>query len=175
VADNLNELLQRLRPSARINWTPLANLHLTTKFIGQWPEERLPELTAALDTLRQRAPIRISAHGIGWLPNPHSPRILFVGVKAEGGLAALATDTDRTLEPLGVAPETRKYSPHLTLARIKEPGIPLASLRQAIADNDVQDFGEWTARGFHLYLSKPGPKGSVYTQIADFSFPAHPE
>ena len=44
---DLEELLRHLKPSARIAWSPIANLHVTTKFIGEWPEERLGELTAA--------------------------------------------------------------------------------------------------------------------------------
>ena len=48
VVGNLEELLQQLRPTARIQWSPPANLHITTKFIGEWPEERLEELKAAL-------------------------------------------------------------------------------------------------------------------------------
>ena len=48
VAANLERLLKQLRPTARIQWSPPANLHITTKFIGEWPDERLAELRAAL-------------------------------------------------------------------------------------------------------------------------------
>jgi 2'-5' RNA ligase len=172
VAENLTRLVQRLRPTAKINWAPPENLHLTTKFIGHWPDERLPELIRHLEPLCHRPPPAIRARNIGWFPNPHHPRILFVGIQAGSDLEALAADTDRALQPLGVEPENRKYAPHLTLARIKDASIPLAALRQEIAAVEDQDFGSWVAQGFHLYSSKPGSKGSVYTQIADFPFPA---
>ena len=54
---SLERLLGELRPTARISWIPVANLHLTTRFLGEWPESRLDELRAALSGLPQRAPI----------------------------------------------------------------------------------------------------------------------
>jgi 2'-5' RNA ligase len=167
VATNLNGLLDRLRPTAHLKWTPPYNLHLTTKFIGEWPEVRLPELVEHLKHLGQRPPIPIRVEGIGWFPNPHSPRILWTGVKAGPDLAALAADTDESLGAFGVERETKKYAPHLTLARIKE-AVPLAPLRQAIAQLPSVEFGSFTADRFHLYLSTPGPSGSIYKKLADF-------
>ncbi|HYP06967.1 MAG TPA: RNA 2',3'-cyclic phosphodiesterase [Bryobacteraceae bacterium] len=167
IADNLNRLIDGLRPAAHFKWTPAYNLHLTTKFIGEWPEDRLPELTGVLATLRRgRAPIAISVAGIGWFPNPHHPRVLWTGVKAGPDLAQLAADTDEAVATLGIARETKPYSPHLTLARIKDV-VPLTKIRQAIADLPSADFGSFVADRFHLYLSKPGPTGSIYTKLAE--------
>ena len=67
VAANLEELLRRLKPTAKVNWSPPANLHVTTKFIGEWPEGRLGELKAALAGIPRGGviPVRI--------PNPLTP------------------------------------------------------------------------------------------------------
>jgi 2'-5' RNA ligase len=56
----LEALVRALRPAARIKWISVANLHITTKFIGEWPEERLQELVAALRELTPREPITTS-------------------------------------------------------------------------------------------------------------------
>src|ERR1051326_8779367 len=119
VVGNLEELLERLRPAARISWSPPANLHITTKFIGEWPEERLDELKGALAGLPAREPIAVRIHRVGFYPNPHSPRIFWCGVDAPG-LDRLAADTDTATSTLGIESEKRAFSPHLTLARIKE-------------------------------------------------------
>ena len=169
VSNNLNALLERLRHTAHLKWTPAYNLHLTTKFIGEWPEERLTELVDQLRPLGNRAPIPIRAEGIGWFPNPHAPRLLWAGVKAGPELRKLAEETDELLSQLGVAHETKTFSPHLTLARIKE-AVPLAPVRQAISQLPTVDFGNFVAKRFCLYLSKPGPSGSIYTQLAEFPF-----
>lgn len=51
IVDRLGQLIARLKPVARIKWSPPANLHVTTKFIGEWPEERLDELKSALASI----------------------------------------------------------------------------------------------------------------------------
>src|SRR3954468_24666094 len=93
IVGNLERLLDELRPAARIQWSPPANLHITTKFIGEWPEERLPALEAALGALHSRAAIPIHIRQVGFFPNAHAPRVFWCGVEAEG-LADLAADTD---------------------------------------------------------------------------------
>ena len=165
----LTRLIDQLRPAARIHWSPAANLHITTKFIGEWPKERLDELTVALQKIGPREPIPIEVRGLGFFPNPHAPRVFWAAVHAGPELATLARQTDEALHALGIPAETRPFSPHLTLARIKEP-VPLQALRQAIANLPATDFGAFTADRFHLYLSELNPKGSVYTKLSDYSF-----
>ena len=166
VVGNLEQLLERLRPKARIQWSPPANLHVTTKFIGEWPDARLAELQAALASLPARGVITVRIRQLGFFPNPHSPRIFHCGIDAPG-LEALAKDTDRSAAKLGVESEKRAYSPHLTLARIKER-IDLQPLREGIAALPSQDFGSFQVDRFFLYRSKLHPSGSVYTKLAEF-------
>src|ERR1700691_4454744 len=167
VVRSLDALLDRLRPTARIKWSPPANLHITTRFIGEWPEDRLPDLRAALAGLPSRSSIPIHIRNLGFFPNPYSPRIFWAGVEASPDLATLASETDRALDPLGLKPEGRPFSPHLTLARIKEP-VPLQQLRETIAALPPLDFGSFSADRFFLYQSQPGPAGSIYTKLAEF-------
>jgi 2'-5' RNA ligase len=167
VVSNLEQLLAQLQPAARIKWSPPANLHVTTKFIGEWPEQRLPELQDALGAVPSTGPISIAIRGLGFFPNARSPRVFWAGIQAQPELAALAATTDRALEALGIEAEKRPYSPHLTLARIREP-VPVHALHERIAKLASQDFGEFTAAAFFLYQSRLSPAGSVYTKISEF-------
>ncbi len=169
VLANLATVVARLKPAAAIHWSPIENLHITTKFIGEWPEERLPELTAALAALPPRPAIDIAIEKLGFFPNPHSPRVFWAGVHAADPLPQLARETDAALAALGIAKEQRPYSPHLTLARIKIPGKQPALL-QAVAALPSLDFGRFTADRFFLYRSRTAPAGSVYTKLAEFPF-----
>ncbi|MBC7926596.1 MAG: RNA 2',3'-cyclic phosphodiesterase [Bryobacteraceae bacterium] len=164
------DLLETLRPTAPLAWTRVGNLHVTTRFIGEWPEEQLEELKERLTTLQERSPLSISISGIGWFPNPHSPRVLFAGVRASEDLQRLVSDTNAVLQTLGLAPEEKAFRPHLTLARINKSSVSLAALRQSIASRDSPDFGDFLVSGFSLFQSKPGPGGSIYTRLADFRF-----
>jgi 2'-5' RNA ligase len=166
VVANLESLLDRLRPCARINWSPPANLHVTTKFIGEWPEERLGELQTALASIPARSPIAVRIHELGFFPNARSPRVVWCGIEAPG-LAELAADTDRATSALGIPVEARAFSPHLTLARIKER-LNLEPLRHAMAALPSVDFGSFENRSFFLYRSQLRPGGSVYTKLAEF-------
>jgi 2'-5' RNA ligase len=166
VVANLEGLLRRLKPTARIHWSPPANLHVTTKFIGEWPEARLEELKAALAGLPGRDAIAVRIRRVGFFPNPHSPRVFWCGIEAPG-LGELAADTDAATGALGIERENRPYSPHLTLARIKER-VKLGPLQEAIASLASQDFGSFQAGSFYLYRSTLRPSGSVYTKLAEF-------
>ncbi len=171
VRENLERLLTQLRPSAHLKWSPVYNLHLTLKFIGEWPEDKLPQLEDALRSVAQRPAIPVDVRGLGWFPNARNPRVFWVAIHGGDALAALAQDSNAALEPLGIAKETRAFAPHLTLARIKEPA-PLDLLRDAIAKLESAEFGSFTADCFHLYRSQPGAAGSIYTKLSEYRLQA---
>jgi len=166
VVANLEELLRRLKPAAGIQWSPPANLHITTKFIGEWPEGRLDELKATLAGLPGRGVIAVRIRSLGFFPNARAPRIFWCGIEG-AGLAELAGAIDAATARLGIAPEKRSFSPHLTLARIKDR-VDLQPLHEAIATLPATEFGGFAAGSFFLYQSTLRPTGSVYTKLAEF-------
>jgi 2'-5' RNA ligase len=172
VRANLRAFVARLKPFARLSWSPVENLHITTKFIGEWPESRLDEMKQALANVPKPGAIDITIRGIGRFPNERRPRVFWAGVEAPDALRNLAADTEAATEALGVPREERDFSPHLTLARIREP-IPLEPLRKALESQPTPsgasherrfDFGTFRATAFSLYLSAAGR----YTKLADF-------
>ncbi len=167
VRRNLELMLEHLRPEADLAWSPSDNFHITTKFLGEFDEARLEELKAALRSLASPGPIPIRVRGLGWFPNPHQPRVLFAGIDAPESLPALHRATDEAAARLGIAAETRPYSPHLTLARIK-PAVKVDTLRRAIAQLPSADFGQFTAARHLLYRSVPSAGGSVYSVVGEF-------
>src|SRR5689334_188813 len=72
VVESLERLLKKLRPTAHVQWSPPENLHITTKFIGEWPDEKLDELKTALAGVESRGPIQVHIRRVGFFPNPHS-------------------------------------------------------------------------------------------------------
>jgi len=166
VRENLRAFVARLKPLAKLSWSPVENLHITTKFIGEWPEQRLDEMKRALTIVPAPGEIDVSIQAIGWFPDEHRPRVLWAGVEAGETLSALAAATDNATGRLGVAREARPYSPHLTLARIREP-LSLNALRRELtagAERSGFHFGSFRATAFFLYLSV----GGRYTKLAEF-------
>jgi RNA 2',3'-cyclic 3'-phosphodiesterase len=165
----LERLLSALRPEALIKWSPLDNLHITTKFIGEWPEARVPELNQALRTVIRRQPFEVELKGMGWFPNERSPRVLWLGVESQGELKALAGETEQCLCQLGIAEEDRPFSPHLTLARIKGP-VPLSNLRRKVQDMQPAEMGKFHVARFSLFRSRPGTNASIYEKLSNYEF-----
>jgi 2'-5' RNA ligase len=167
VRRNIELLLQLLRPTADLQWSPPSNLHVTTKFIGEWPEEDLEILKEALAGIPAPGEITIDIQGLGWFPDAERPRVFWAGVRAGEPLFQLARATEEACARLGIQRENRPYSPHLTLARIRRP-VDLAPLHKALASLASDHFGRFTATQFHLYESRLRPGGSIYTKLASF-------
>ncbi|HEY7336020.1 MAG TPA: RNA 2',3'-cyclic phosphodiesterase [Bryobacteraceae bacterium] len=167
IKTRLRAFVDRLRPTAKLSWSPVDNLHVTTKFIGEWPETRLSELKEALASLPKPGKVDIGVRGLGWFPNAKNPRVFWAGIEAGESLKQLAEETERRLAALGVPVEERGFHPHLTLARRRDP-VPLDNLRQALArqeqDPSHRDFGSFSAESFVLYLSA----GGKYTKLQEF-------
>lgn len=161
----LATLLDRLRPLAKLHWIPVEKLHITTKFIGEWPEERLDELRRALAAIRCPAPVEIAIRRLGWLPNPRSARVLYAGVEANEALTALAAAIEQAGEGVGVAAEDRIFRPHVTLARTRKR-VPLGALKHALAEIELSQIGRYRASSFALYSSADG----TYTKLQEFPF-----
>jgi 2'-5' RNA ligase len=137
-----------------MKWVAPENLHLSLKFIGEQPQPE-PICMALADV--SFGPIEIRLCGLGWFP-----RVFWVGVEAPDTLARLAKNIEESLVPLGIARETRPFSPHLTLARVKQP-VPHPT------KDPHRDFGAFLARDFVLYQSHLSPAGASYTPLRRFS------
>jgi RNA 2',3'-cyclic 3'-phosphodiesterase len=167
VRARLGVFVDRLRPTAKMSWSPVHNLHVTTKFIGEWPESKLSEIEQALAAVPPPGWVEVAVRGLGWFPNERNPRVFWAGIEAGESLRKLAEDTERKLAELGVPVEDRGFHPHLTLARRRAP-VPLDRLRQTLAaleaDPSHHEFGSFQAASFFLYLSRDGK----YTRLREF-------
>jgi 2'-5' RNA ligase len=162
----LANLLDRLRPLAKLHWIPVEKLHVTTKFIGEWPEERLDDLKKVLAAVAAPAPVDVEIRRLGWLPSPRSARTLYAGVESSETLAALAAATERAAASAGVPVEDRIFRPHVTLARTRKR-VPLDALKRALSEIELAAIGSYRTSSFALYLSKSG----TYTKLQEFSLP----
>jgi 2'-5' RNA ligase len=113
--------------------------------------------------------VELDFRGIGFFPNEFHPRVIWCGVEASPNLTMLAASVDRALQPLGFPPETRAFTPHLTLARF-DSHKGLDTLVRAANNLKSYDFGSARQSEFYLYQSVLKRGGAEYTRLATFLF-----
>ena len=155
----------------KLRWVRPENLHVTLKFIGSVPPEKLDAIRAELSRVRSDRPVELRFRGLGFFPSAKRPRVLWAGMAASPNLAAIAGDIDKRLAKLEIPAEERAFTPHLTLARSERSGISPA-LHAAVEKNAVREFGELRTNKFHLIESKLKPSGAEYTTLQSFVFAA---
>ena len=165
--ESLTRVSALLQPAAALRWSPPANLHITTRFIGAWPASRLTELQAALANVPLTGPIPVTIAGFGFFPNPHNPHSLFAAVQAAPELHTLARRIDEAVLALGGTEEAQPYVPHVTLAHVTpaRDAENITGLQEQITSMTDTHFGSFNAVDFHLYLSEAGS----YTTLATYS------
>jgi RNA 2',3'-cyclic 3'-phosphodiesterase len=163
--------LQAAAPELR--WTSSGSWHLTLAFLGEVDEAILPDLRTRLARAAHRhPPQRLAFAGGGAFPAPARARVLWAGVRAESrAITMLAASVAAGARRAGAPPpdEGRKYSPHLTLARCREPA-DVCLLAAALDDFSGM---EWTASSIHLMRSYlAGGRPSQYEDLAEWPLEA---
>ncbi len=166
MAQKISEVRSQLKQSLTgIRWVAQENLHFTLKFLGAVEEEKIAPIIDAVErAVRPSEPFSLTAGGIGAFPVIIRPRVLWVGLEAQG-LKVLAQEIETTLEPLGFAPEERAFKPHLTIGRWRNAAAKTQRLAEAIDRWKDQDFGQSTVAEVELFQSILKPNGAVYSPL----------
>ncbi|GAB4452355.1 MAG: RNA 2',3'-cyclic phosphodiesterase [Anaerolineae bacterium] len=168
--------LKTISPPHAVRWTAIQNIHLTLHFLGDVTADRLEPIQAAMRAAAETVPpFALRLGGLGCFPNTSRPRVIWVGLtEANSSLSSLHAALGQKLaEAIDFAPETRPFSPHLTLGRVKS-GIPkrhLPTLSQALQQEQrrVGKLADLPVTEICLFQSELRPTGAVYTRL--FSSP----
>ena len=161
------ETLRPLKGQTRLQWSPPENLHITIKFLGNCPAEQFPAIVEAIRKVPAPGSLTVEITGIRALPSLLAPRVLYAGVRAPAALYRFAGEMDLAVSAVGIPRETRAYTPHVTLARVK-PGQSIDPIRPALRQLEGAKFGSFETSDFQLYLSRPAPGGSLYEILETF-------
>jgi len=149
---------------AGAKWIDPGNFHLTLRFIGEIDEGMAADVDEALVRLKaRRFSLQLAGAGVFGAPKP---RQLWVGVEREPALATLQGKIEQALIRVGLPPEPRKFAPHVTLARLREP--KRADIQQFLAMHGQFRAGPLAVDRFSLIASYPTKAGSVYEDQADY-------
>ncbi len=160
------QLRDRLDRALQARWISTTNMHLTVRFIGHVAGERAPAVLNELEPPLAIPPFDVTLEDCGVFPPSGPPRVIWIGLK-DGlpSLRAMHDQFNHRLQPLGFEPESRPYSAHLTLARIKDaPRGSAASVRDAIRAVGVPQ-AQCRISAATVFESRLTPNGSIYTSV----------
>lgn len=165
-----DEIKQSLEPLTRglgdVRWLWPEQQHLTLRFIGELDNGRMYDLAEAL-ALVAGVPFELRLKGIGHFPPRGEPKVIWAGVEKSEELERLKRRIDRALAEAGVPRETRKFAPHVTLARIRGPLSP-DRVGTYLARHSLYQSQPFAVSSFHLFSSWLRPQGAEYQIEASY-------
>ena len=160
----LKPRVDEIAPDARVTWLTVEQLHVTIRFIGEVNDERAAATVDAMQPAIGVAPFDLTLGGTGVFPERGRPRVVWAGIeRGSAELMAIERDVSARLARLGIKPEDKPYSPHLTLGRVREArGLRSARLLDGF---ERRRLGTVHVDAVTLFQSRPGTGGSQYTPL----------
>lgn len=170
IRSRISRLQETLRQiDAPVSWTKPSNIHLTLKFLGGVEASRIERVSKALERAAKGVrPFEVEVSGAGCFPSPRSPRVLWVGVSnVPERLQHLYTNIEDELSRGGFEREKRKFSPHLTIGRIRTPPKAAVVAEALIASGFAPE--TFKATEVIVMRSDLKPTGSIYSRQASIT------
>jgi RNA 2',3'-cyclic 3'-phosphodiesterase len=145
-------------------WLEPEDYHVTLRFVGDVDARAAHDIAETLaDVRRPKALVRFD--GLGWFGGD-KPRAIVARIKADPALMDLQAEHERRLRRIGVAPETRKYTPHVTLARLRR--VAERAIADYLGSRGALLAEAFTAERFVLYSAREGSGGGPYVVEAAY-------
>jgi 2'-5' RNA ligase len=153
------------KTSARLTFVDPAIIHITVKFLGETDEKKIPQIVAALKSVKA-APFPVTGNRIT-VNNPRSPHTVWCAIEDAGKGRDVFSAVEIVLAPLGFPRETRSFTSHATLARVKEAD---SSLFRCLEELKSAPCGSCTVSGLKLKKSALTPRGPVYEDLCEVTW-----
>ena len=173
--DELKSALTRLQAQLKtckqlpVKWVDPYSIHLTLKFLGNIPINRIGEITTAMEEAALGvSPFHLEVKDLGVFPNLKRVQVAWVGVSGEvARLNQLQKRIESNLAPLGFVPESRPFTPHLTLARLRNQASldDRQSFGQLIAGTRFETVYSFRVDFINLMRSQLTREGAIYSRI----------
>ena len=160
---NIEQKIQSADTAPRVAWVAVENLHVTVRFLGRVDEQLAERLIDEFQTPLTARGFTAAIGGLGAFPERGAPRAIWIGV-LDGlrGFCEVYEEVWRRIRPLGVAPEGRPYSPHLTLGRVKQASRGAVDVLRGALQEGSRGSARWHVDRVTLYESRLSPGGSQY-------------
>lgn len=148
-----------------VRWIPSHQLHLTVKFLGEVPDRDVDKVaTAVAQAAKQGGPFELQIAGCGCFPPKGPVRIVWAGGREPSGVLLTCVDAlEDKLESLGFARERKRFSPHITIGRVREDRSG-GRIRDTVVAQRLDEVRE-SVTVLTLMSSVLSPKGPTYTPV----------
>lgn len=149
-----------------VRWVKHSRLHVTLKFLGDIPEPDVDQVIEACQEACSRSySFNLSIRGTGVFPNERRPRVLWIGLHEDTDhLSALHKRLEGSLDSRGYPRESRPFSPHLTVGRVKGSRVPSSALETFLREEIMSE--PFPVEELIVYKSKLTPRGPLYSDLA---------
>lgn len=162
-------LLKNTLGTSGIKWVPTENLHITIKFLGNTDIRDINKIPKAIqNSMANLKPFNLSFKSFGAYGN-RSPKVLWAGIEQPQPLIEIFNNIESNFVSLGFKPEPRKFSPHLTIARIKK-NISFNSLEDILFPFNESLLQNTVIDKVILFESRTGNSSPIYTPMQTFPF-----
>ncbi|MEA5115374.1 MAG: RNA 2',3'-cyclic phosphodiesterase [Geobacteraceae bacterium] len=148
-----------------VKWVDPAQMHLTLRFIGDADETLFLRIRTELATISAPS-FQMRLRGVGTFPPKRNPHVLWVGVDRCEPVNQLQDQVERALVRTGLEPEGRAFSPHITLARLRD--MPIVRVAPYLEQHRQFETPPFPVTEFHLYSSTLTAKGAVHKREASY-------
>jgi 2'-5' RNA ligase len=160
--------LKELLAKSKINWVDPANFHITLKFLGDVEDAMVNSLIAVLDDISKKfQQVTLVPDKLGIFGSKSQPRVIWFGFREEPLLSKLNHTIEKSFMQFGFAPEEKKFTPHLTLGRVKKI-IELNNLEDYLSGPHQPVDQKFIANRFQLFNSALTHEGPEYQIIKEF-------
>lgn len=159
-------------PNVRVGWERAEKLHITMRFLGDTSETDLDKLRvemAEIAASSRQFKLGLSVPGV--FPSPRKPRIFWIGIEDRANaVGPIYQDIENVCRGLGYEQESRKFTPHITIGRVRQTGAPPA-LVDAHLSAQIEPV-EFEVSSIVIYESVLQRTGSIYLKVDSFQFNA---
>jgi 2'-5' RNA ligase len=168
--ETVQQRMQQVDHNRAIRWAANDSLHLTLKFLGETPIDRVDAIIEAMQAASTQSPFALNIEGLGGFPDLRMPRVVWLGVTGDvAALHQLRDAVERTVAPLGFPTEARAFSPHLTLGRARPQASKqhIAQIGEQLRGMTIERLGSWDVSTLVLMRSDLQPRGAVYSVVSE--------
>ena len=168
IISNFKNEIEKIKADVKLVETQ--NIHITLKFLGDTEETLIDEIENIMkNAVKDIKPFKVKLSGTGVFPNQNYIKVVWIGILNGEIISEIAGKIDGPLTKLGFERERRRFSPHLTIARVKTAKNK-EKLMQIVNNYSDLEFNEMEINSIKLKKSELTPKGPIYKTLRDVEF-----